>query len=111
MSTRLYRIESFQVPGAHESPRLRFWHWFSMSTDDYGYVQIQVEGGSWQQLSGTYTSVSSGVWTRPSLELTAYAGQRIQVAFYFYSHNYGGGGEDVSSGWYVDDIELVTGTP
>jgi len=95
-----------QLPGASQDLRLQFQHWFSMSTDDYGYAEIQVEGGSWTQLGPRYASTGGGVWS-PVLEpLSSYAGQRIRIGFYFYSHNYGGGGEDVSSGWYVDNVRI-----
>jgi hypothetical protein len=31
----------------------------------------------------------------------------VQIAFYFHSH--GSGSPDVSSGWYIDDVEVITG--
>ena len=36
------------IPTASENPRLRFWHWFSFrpADDDWGKVQIKVEGSS-----------------------------------------------------------------
>jgi hypothetical protein len=51
VDSRLVRIESFTVPNASETPRLRFWHWFSFASGDRGEVQIRPEGGSWETIS------------------------------------------------------------
>ena len=110
---------TFVVPAANESPRFRFWHWYSISGSDYGNVQIRVyeevdgvlEAGAWEAISTNYTSTSSGVWTRPSIDLSAYAGKTVQIGFYFYSRTQPNWPHEtrVSSGWYIDDVELVTG--
>src|SRR5262249_44780627 len=73
----------FVVPSADQQPRLRFWHWWSFSCDDYGQVQIRVDGGPWQALSadGIYTADSSGNWTRACLDLSPYSGQTVQLGF------------------------------
>ncbi|MBN2088449.1 choice-of-anchor J domain-containing protein [candidate division KSB1 bacterium] len=106
--TRLVKSVSFVVPPAAENPRLRFWHWFSFSTKDYGKVQIKAGKGSWQDISIQYTGVSS-VWTYPYLDLSAYAGITVNISFIFHSADDGSQGGDVSSGWYIDDIALITG--
>ncbi|MCK4773261.1 MAG: hypothetical protein KAT30_00695, partial [Candidatus Krumholzibacteria bacterium] len=41
VSSRLKRETTFVVPPASENPRLRFWHWYSFSCSDYGYVEIR----------------------------------------------------------------------
>ena len=112
VSTRFQR-ETFTVPPANQNPRLRFWHWFSFSCNDYGEAQIKVGTNGWQALGSRYYSTGSGVWSRPSLDLGAYAGQPVQVAFYFFSQNGNCNGSpiDVSSGWYVDEVAVVTGSP
>ena len=112
---------SFVVPASDQNPRLRFWHWWSFSCDDSGQVQISTNNGAtWTALSPGYAADSSGKWTRPSLDLRAYAGRAVRIGFYFYSHNadYGGccgpcydGNPDVDAGWYVDEIMVVTGAP
>ena len=100
----------FVVPAADDNPRLRFWQWYSFSDSDKGFVQIKVEDGEWETCSPDYTSTSSGVWTHSSLDLSDYAGSSVQIAFYFQSRT---GGNypytHVSSGWYVDDLALITG--
>jgi ABC-type uncharacterized transport system auxiliary subunit len=101
------------VPSANLYPRLRFWQWFSFA-NALGIVEVQPQGSTnWQAISTTNRSVggtmsTGGGWTRPALDLSAFAGTNIQVAFHFVS-GIGGYGNDL--GWYVDDVALVTGTP
>jgi hypothetical protein len=99
---------SFVVPSADESPRLRFWHWFNF-VNALGYVEISTNAGSnWQQISLNYLNMSSsGVWSRPSIDLSSFAGQSVQIAFHFTS----GGCCGTAPGWYIDDVEVVTNTP
>jgi hypothetical protein len=85
---------------------LRFQHWFSFSSSygtDKGVVQIQVDGGAWEDLQ-TYTH-TSGDWTQVTLDISTYANQRVRFGFLM---------DDVvspydyrSSGWYIDDFEIV----
>jgi hypothetical protein len=104
---RSSRVSSqpFVVPPAETNPRLRFWHWWSFNASDYGEVQVSTDnGGTWTVLA-TYNT--SSPWTRPQLDLVPYAGQTVRLGFYFYSYNSGGGGVDVASGWYVDEVRLL----
>ena len=101
---------AFVVPGAEENPRLRFWHWYSFNVGpDYGEVQIRMGTNAWQALAH-YEGHGSGVWSRPALDLSVYAGQSVQVGFVFAAadgnHWYG----NVDAGWYVDEVEVVTGS-
>jgi bacillopeptidase F (M6 metalloprotease family) len=103
-NTRLIRHTSFIVPSANQNPRLRFWHWYNIYSDDQAYVQIKVEEGDWQTISETYTNTGSGIWTYPAIDLSAYSDSTVQIAFYFHS-----GGYNNSTGWYIDDIVVLTG--
>ncbi len=92
-----------------EGNALRFWHWFSYSTGDLGYVQISVYDSvtgwsNWTNIGGPYTG-DSNVWSSVTISLTAYSGSRIRLAF---SHNAVNAlpGVDESSGWYVDQVRL-----
>ena len=99
---------SFVVPSADQFPRLRFWHWFNF-VNALGYVEISSGGGNWQQISTNYINMSSsGVWSRPSIDLRSFAGQSVQIAFHFTS---GGNVSGNAPGWYIDDIAVVTGAP
>jgi len=96
------------VPAVNEYPRLRFWQWYNFVYAQ-GYVEIRLQSGNtnWQTISTTnfnFSGNSSGVWTRPSLDLSAFAGTNIQIAFHFT--------DSVSApGWFVDDVAVVTGQP
>jgi hypothetical protein len=70
-------------------------------------MEIKVGTNAWQEISPRrYTSTGSAVWSQPSIDLTAYAGQtNVQIAFHFHS------AAAAAVGWYVDDVALVTGTP
>lgn len=103
---------AFTVPSADQNPRLRFWHWWSFNNNDWGQVQISTNNGaSWEALSPAYWTTSAELWTRPLLDLSAYAGKTVRIGFYFESHN--SGWPDyytyVSSGWYVNEVTVETG--
>jgi len=100
----------FKVPAASENPRLRFWHWYSFSNSDLGFVQIKTGNGNWETISPDYTNTGSGVWTYSSIDLSTKADSTVQVAFYFRSRTGGNYPYNwVSSGWYIDDIGLFVG--
>jgi hypothetical protein len=108
--SRLVRLTPFLVPPKSQNPRLRFWHWFSINSGgacfqrgDFGVVQIRPSNGDWTTISPEYYDDSD--WTRASVDLGAYAGQSVQIAFYFYSNCSG-----ESAGWFIDEVALVTGS-
>jgi len=111
VNSRVYLLaaQAVTVPAASQNPHLRFWHWFSSQAGaDYGYVEVKAVGAStWTTVSPNYSGTCSGVWTRPSLDLSQFAGQTVQLAFHFVSD----GCCTVGPGWYVDDVAVVTGTP
>jgi hypothetical protein len=113
-NSRLFRIQSFTVPAASQFPRLRFWHWFSFGStpyvSSYGVVEVRVGTGSWSEVSPRYYG-SGGDWSYSSVDLSAYAGQTVQVAFQIVAPYDGNGNSGVGPGWYVDDIALLSGTP
>jgi len=87
---------------------LRFKHWFSFSGQygvDYGRVNIKPEGAEWVQLSPDFTG-SSGGWTQYTHDLSIYAGQSIQIGFSIRDVQDGSYTRQ-SSGWYIDDFEIV----
>lgn len=95
------------VPEASENPRLRFWHWFNFynNDDDWGKVQIRVDGSTdWIDVTEVYND-NSTVWTYMFIDLTPYAGQTVQLAFLFHSD-----GSASDEGWYIDDILLEDNT-
>jgi hypothetical protein len=113
-STRLMS-PVFVVPAASQNPRLRWWQWFSFgwSQDtggDGGDLQVSTNtGASWQTLA-SYGG-SSGVWSEPLVDLSAYAGLSVQIAFHFHSQADGNDNADGGGGlgWFVDNVTMVTG--
>ena len=103
------RLFSQPIVVPNVNPRLRFWHWWSFGPCDYGQVQISTNNGaSWIGLSPGYGADSSGEWTRAWLDLTAYAGQTVQLGLFFHANSgFGCGG--VGFGWYVDEIVIEAG--
>jgi hypothetical protein len=104
---------AFTVAAVEENPRLRFWHWWSFSAGDSGQVQVSVwdtgsgQWGQWEAVGSSITGTSSADWTRKDVDLTDYAGKRVRIAFYHTAN----GDSSVSTGWYLDDIEIVVYTP
>ncbi len=92
---------TYAIPSASKNPRLRFWHWYTMGPNDYGKVQIKIDGTvDWIDIpSAYYTNTSGNIWTYTYFDLSNYAGQSVQFAFYIYSNAF-----DVSTGWYIDDV-------
>jgi hypothetical protein len=112
-NSRLIRLQSFTVPATNQYPRLRFWHWYDFAGNcggsDYGVVEVKGTNGVWQSVSPGFYGYS-GDWTYDSVDLRAYAGQTVQVAFHIvWQQNTCG--NNAAPGWYVDDILLETGTP
>ena len=93
---------SLVIPDASLSPSLTFWHWLKFA-NALGYVELKSGTNGWQQISPTYLNLTSGgVWVHSSIDLTAYAGQSVQIAFHFASGSCCGNAE----GWYVDDVAV-----
>ena len=104
--------------------------WYDIEVDyDYGYVQISTDGEEWDILPGQrttlenpsgnsygagYTGLSTEAaestpfgdaqWVVETFDLNSYAGQEISLRFEYVT-------DDAvnTSGWFVDDIEIVAG--
>ena len=92
----------FLVPAADQHPRFRFFHWYSIGRGDQGTVEVRVGQGAWKVVSQTNVWDGSG-WGQGSVDLRAYAGQEVQVAFHFKASSPSEG-----PGWYVDDVAIST---
>ena len=109
---------SLQLPGVSgaEELHLRFWHWFSYSTYDAGYVQISLqdeasgEWSAWENVGDHITGWSGG-WVILHVDITAYAGQKVRIAFYHTADRPRYTGTNESSGWYVDGVTVVAKVP
>ena len=88
---------------AGQSLQLGFWQWFSYdtwSTRGYGTVEVRSwNGTSWSAWVGASREVSrTSIWSYCSVDITDYAGQRIQIAFKHYGGSQGG------VGWFIDEV-------
>ena len=103
---------AFDLPvvGVGEVLQLRFWQWYSYAYEDRGYVQISVWNedawGDWVTLLTSAQQDARSDWSRVGVDLTAYADQRVRIAFYHVESN-----SYVSSGWYIDGVEIWQGIP
>jgi hypothetical protein len=66
-------------------------------------ITVTTTESSWTQVSPSYFNTSSGTWINTALDLSAFAGQPVQIAFHFTS-----GGIYTAPGWYVDDLGLAS---
>ncbi len=98
---------------------LTYWtRWDIEDEWDFGIVEISVNNGvSWNHLVGNHMNPASGSgrqttglhgydgvrtdWVQERIELSAYAGQQIQIRFRLMTD-----GSVTEDGWYVDDITL-----
>ena len=97
---------------SNETLLLRFWHWFSYASTDYGTVQISEwlgdSWGEWKNLFNTGAGSSDG-WSHVYIDLMKYTGKLVRIAFYHQDRtedNSGSIHHYESTGWYIDDIEL-----
>jgi len=85
---------------------LCFFHWFSFSSDEAAYVQIQayddVAGAwsAWTTLGGSFIGIS-GPWFRTCLNLAAYAGQKVRISFFHTADP-----PYESFGWFIDQVRI-----
>ncbi|MFN3308161.1 MAG: peptidoglycan DD-metalloendopeptidase family protein [Anaerolineales bacterium] len=87
---------------------LRFWSYYQTESDrehwDQRWVQISVDGGTFQNLY-QFLDDPMEIWLQsPQLSLAPYAGQTIQIRFYFNTldrHN------NKFKGWFIDDVSIL----
>ena len=85
--------------------KLKYWDWHRMNVNsfagnDQGWIEISVNGGTWQYIAGPIQEYSP-VWTQGYIDLTTYADSTIRIAFHFISNH---AWED--NGWYIDDVRI-----
>ncbi|HEX9792838.1 MAG TPA: choice-of-anchor J domain-containing protein, partial [Planctomycetota bacterium] len=94
--------------GAAEQIRMTYRIWFVTQPDyDSGRVYVRKVGEAWEAPScNPIFEGYSGGWTQSGVDLSAYAGETIEIAFYFYSNSGGN-----FTGVYLDDVHVFRGTP
>ncbi|WP_045519063.1 S8 family serine peptidase [Neobacillus niacini] len=81
---------------------LQFKDWYQLEdkeSKDFGNVFVSTDKQNWQQLS-SFTGNSS-TWTQHQIDLSAYAGQQIYIAFNVTTDD-----KFTTTGWYIDDVAL-----
>ena len=104
-------IELSAVTGTEEI-HLRFQNWFSYLGGDSGQFQVSiwdVATSTWSDWSNEGGSVANtSGWSLKDVNLTAYAGEVIRIAFYHTASRpsccNSSGFE--STGWYIDDVSI-----
>ncbi|MBN1889956.1 MAG: immune inhibitor A [Thermoflexales bacterium] len=95
---------------------LTFWTWYDIEEDwDYAYVQLSTDGKHWTTLPGQtttntdpngsnygngYTGASGG-WIQETIDLSAYAGQKVQVRFEYLTD-----AAVTHAGMFLDDVAI-----
>jgi hypothetical protein len=108
----LFSSATIQLPALAEGEELhlRFWNRFSYSTSDSGQVMISVYNeatntwGGWEKIREVSGSSN---WSPIGVPITPYAGKKVQLGFYHTASCYWSNCSDTSTGWVIDDIELV----
>lgn len=92
-----------------EEIHLRFRHWFSLGSPtggspDRGVVYVQERSaGAWStSVELARFQLSSGGWTLPRVDLSAYRGTTVRILFELQGSNSFNSG----AGWYIDDISI-----
>ena len=79
------------VPSASENPTFTLLALVQLSgAMIMGKYRLKHEGTSdWIDISTSYTNTGSNIWTYTFIDLSNYAGQSVQIAFYFNSRSGG----------------------
>ena len=87
---------------------LRFWYRYDTEGPgvnwDQRWIQISSDGGSFENVLQLYDD-EPNQWLQATLDLSAYAGQTIQVRFHFASLD--DQNNDDFEGWLIDDFEIT----
>jgi serine protease AprX len=84
------------------SPKLSFWHRYSLWVYDSCFVEINTDSGkSWERLLPGFAN-SQNEWTQVNFPLDSYATcSNFKFRFHFISDSLG-----TSDGWYIDDVRI-----
>jgi hypothetical protein len=97
--------------GSTEELHLRFWHWFSLGSATGGnpdrgvvFIQERISAGVWSASTElTRYELTSGGWSFPLVDLSAYGGKTVRILFSMQgNHSFNSG-----RGWYVDDVSIA----
>ena len=90
---------------------LTFWDWFETeiyNSRDQRWVQISVDGQSFQNLRQMSNSDPMRTWRQQTIDLSSYVGSVVWIRFYF--DNIEPFNDDYR-GWYIDDVQVLEEMP
>lgn len=90
-------MPALQIANANGNVSLSFWSYNTYSSD-YDKNSVVLLNGTTETELWSPTSVSSE-WVNTTIDLSAYKGQTITLAFKYEGNN--------AHGWYVDDVEVA----
>ncbi len=95
------KMPSFYLAENADKARLTFWSMHRPSaSNNYGNCSVVlIDGNNETELwTSDVTSIQEDVWYETNIDLAAYTGQNISLAFKYEGN--------ISSYWYVDDVEV-----
>ncbi|MCC6750474.1 MAG: choice-of-anchor J domain-containing protein [Deltaproteobacteria bacterium] len=88
------------IPSSFTTATLAYWEWYDVFLP-YDWTELRIDGKVvTQRCTGDY--VTPTAWVRRTVDLAAYRGKTITIAFHFMataSVNY--------AGWYLDDVSVT----
>lgn len=110
-------VVDLPVLAGDERIELRFWQWYAYNRLDSGSVEISTwdaaarTWSAWQTLATPAGEAQSSDWSRTSVDLTAFASQRIRLAFAHTAKRRNPSIADEAAGWSIDSVQLWRGVP
>ncbi|PFH87024.1 S8 family serine peptidase [Bacillus sp. AFS088145] len=81
---------------------LQFKDWYDIGKNDRGFVAVKPDGDENFYIEAEYVGTTSGGYSNEEVDLSKYAGKKIDVAFYFISTD-----SNNNQGWFIDDVRLT----
>ena len=100
-SDYLTLVEPFDL-STYQSAYLKFWTGSFLRENDIGTVEISSNASNWQPI---YTMTGMNVYDTVIVDVTDYLDSGVYLRFHIVTDASG-----VSSGWYIDDINLLVDT-
>ena len=98
--------QTITVPTGMHDPILTFWYWpWSSDTIDHNWQEAQLRDSRGNMLAQIFKAASNTqIWTPVRFNLSAYAGQTVQLYFNVHEDGYGN-----PTYMYLDDVSITDG--
>ncbi|MEE6451686.1 S8 family serine peptidase [Gottfriedia acidiceleris] len=81
---------------------LQFKNWYDIGKNDRAFVAVKPDGAENYDIEAAYVGTTSGGYSNEEVDLSKYAGKKIDVAFLFVSTD-----SNNNQGWFIDDVRLT----